>query len=216
MFAVVAAAIASIVPLCVLCILPSCAANTSLATAKQIKFAPSLENDYQLAVSAIEEKADDAKLIAIRLSSFADSETTPSWMYLFYSWNRASAYTVFVVEGEATIGETGNLPFTQSDFEAVPDASNITYDADAAFELLLDTIKKDDELSTCRAYLMTYVEGDDDPTVDAMKWFFSFNDPNDIESISNGEETEDENDSSLTEHIFSVDAQSGEVIECMA
>lgn len=195
--------------------LAACASSPAASTARQMMFSPSLGDDYRAAAAVMEEEADDAKLLAIRSSSCATGATTPSWMYLFYSWDKAQAYTVFVVNGEASLGETGNLPLTPDDFAAVPDVDALAFDADAAYERVLEAIEGEEEFSTCRAYLMTYVKGDDDPTADALKWFFVFNDPDDIGAVGI-EGNQGGNGGSTESLVYAVDAQTGDVVNCGA
>ena len=196
-------------------LLAGCSESKAASSAKQILFDAAFSNDYQAALDEARNKADDAKFIAVRTSSYGYAQSSSSWMYLFYSWTDATAYTVFVVDGVATAGETGNLPFTQDDLNAVPDASELTYDADAAYDLLVKSLEGDSEFLTCRAYLMAYAEGEDDPTADAMKWFFSFNEEADVADLMADKEVESkvDPDASYSPRAFTVDATTGEIEE---
>ena len=126
----------------------------------------------QAALEAAHGKAADAKLLAIRSSSYSSENAPSQWMYLFYSLNRAYAYTVFVSDGQATAADSGPMSISPQDFDAIPDASAITIDADDAWNAIVESMDGDGEICTARVFLMTYVKGDDDPTHDAMKWFF--------------------------------------------
>ena len=80
---------------------------------------------------------------------------------------------------------------------------------------MLEAIEGEEELSTCRAYLMTYVKGDDDPTADALKWFFVFNEPDDIGAVG-VEGNQGVNGGSTESLVYAVDAQTGDVVNCGA
>lgn len=210
---VVGICLAACLTLCAVA-LSGCSQSAAAQSAQKIAFKAACADEYQAALDAVREQADDAKLIAIRTSAYAFEGSTPNWMYLFYSWKHANSYTVFVVDGTATVGETGKLSFTQDDFEAVPDVTGLAYDVDAAYKLLTESIEGDGKLATCRAYLMTFVEGDEDPTADAMKWFFSFNEPDDAADLKEDETTQESGATQdLEPRAFTVDASTGEVTE---
>lgn len=192
--------------------LPGCSSRSVATTsAETISFLPACGDDYQTALAAVHEKADDAKLLAIRTSTYCDSDAASNWMYLFYSWKRASAYTVFMINGEANVADMGGMAYNQTDFDAVPDLEGITYDADAAYEELLKNLEGDERLVTCRSYLMTYIAEDDDPTADSFKWFFSFNE----EDVNDrGSAVTSDNDAPISSpRAFCVDVRTGEVTE---
>ena len=211
----IAAPLALSLAIVLACLLGGCAQQSAAASsAGKLSFAPACADSYQAALAAAQEEASDAKLVAMRTSSYALEGSTPSWMYLFYSWERASSFTVFITGDQASVGASGNLPFTQDDFAAIPDASEIVYDADAAYEELLKAIEGEWQLVTCRAYLMTYAEGDADPTADSLKWFFSFNEADDVaDASSSSAENETSSQTAGEPRAFSVDARTGEVAE---
>lgn len=196
-------------------LLAGCIESKASSSAKQISFNAAFSENYQAALEEARSQADDVKFIAVRTSSYGFAGSSPSWMYLFYSWKDATAYTVFVVDGVATAGETGALSFTQGDLDAVPDISGITYDANAAYELLTESLEGDGELLTCRSYLMAYAEGEEDPTADAMKWFFSFNEEADIEDLAaeSAAESDENSEADRSPRAFTVDAMTGEIEE---
>lgn len=178
-------------------------ASPARTSACALVFSPALGESYEAACAAAAEKADDAKLMAVRSTSFSFADAEPGWMYLFYSWERACAYTVFVAGTTATAGETGNLAITQEEFDALPDAGVLTWDADAAYRQITNVLEGDEEFLTCRAYLMTY----DETSEDALVWFFSFNEADDVASYLGEVEAASP---IAPAQVWAVDAQSGE------
>lgn len=178
-------------------------ASPARASACALAFSPALGESYEAACAAAAEKADDAKLMAVRSTSFSFADAEPGWMYLFYSWERACAYTVFVAGTTATAGETGNLAITQEEFNTLPDAGALAWDADAAYQQITNVLEGDEEFLTCRAYLMTY----DETGEDALVWFFSFNEADDVASYLGEVEAASPIASA---QVWAVDAQSGE------
>ncbi|MEE0706715.1 MAG: hypothetical protein UCH28_10090 [Adlercreutzia sp.] len=178
-------------------------ASPARASACALAFSPALGESYEAACAAAAEKADDAKLMAVRSTSFSFADAEPGWMYLFYSWERASAYTVFVTGTTATAGETGNLAITQEEFDALPAVTALAWDADGAYQQITNVLEGDEEFLTCRAYLMTY----DETSEDALVWFFSFNEADDVASYLGEVEAASP---IAPAQVWAVDAQSGE------
>ncbi|WP_302853176.1 hypothetical protein [uncultured Slackia sp.] len=165
---------------------------------------------YQAALEAAHDKAADAKLLAIRSSSYSSENAPSQWMYLFYSLDRAYAYTVFVSDGQATAADSGPMSISPQDFDAIPDTSKIVIDANDAWNAIVESMDGDGEICTARVFLMTYVKGDDDPTHDAMKWFFSLNEGDNLASLfDNGQDKPD----NTPARLFAVDCANASVEE---
>lgn len=161
------------------CSSPSPAAES----AARIPFDPAFASAYEPAAEAVQLRTDDAKLLAVRSSSFSQAHFAPTWTFLFYSWQRTSAYTVEVSGGEAKVTDNPGLTFAQSSFAEVPDTIEVAMDADEAYALVVDSLKGDGSYMTCRAYLMTYISEDEGSPDDAYAWFFSFNETEDLKQI---------------------------------
>ena len=200
-----------IAKLCAACVLTACvmigvcgcdAGAKAKEAADDIAIQPAMGESYEAALAAVQEKASDAKLLAVRLSAAADSSTAPEWMYLFISHTRVCAYTVFMSEGQATAAEYAQMSFTEDEFNAIPDPSVMQIDADQAYDLVKDTLAPDQVAEDVSIWLMTYVKEDADPTEYAMKWVFSFNE--DIEEDADGNE--------VRPFAYYVDAYTGDVV----
>lgn len=178
--------------------------DPATASARALGFSAALGDSYQAACDAMAEKADDARLMAVRSTSFSSADAKPSWMYLFYSWERACAYTVFVSGTTATAGDTGNLAITEEEFATLPSVDALAWDADTAYDQVLTELEGVGEFLTCRAYLMTYDETGEDELI----WFFSFNDADDVASYLGDVEALGE---VAPAQLWAVDAQSGEI-----
>lgn len=190
--------------------LTACAKQSPAAkSASDMSYAPAFGQDYLIAQEAVNARADDAKLLALQSTDFSMSGSSASWMFLFYSWQRSSAYTVFVADGQATVADVPDASMARSEYEAIPDtAGTVVYDADQAYQLAVDGLKGEDRLITCRAFLMTYVARDEDPTVSANKWYFSFNENQDVRDA-----TVDKTESISEPRLLAVDATTGQVSE---
>ena len=156
---------------------------TAQSSASRITFENALGADYETALAAAVERADDAKLLAVSSETFSQAHFPSSWMFLFYSWKRASAYTVHMTDGQATVTDNPGFSLTQEDFGAIADPAGVDWDCERAYNQAIEQLDDQGEYLTCRAYLMTYVPEDDDPEADALKWFFVFNDEQDLRSI---------------------------------
>ena len=165
---------------------------------------------YQAALEAAHDKAADAKLLAIRSSSYSSEDAPSQWMYLFYSLDRAYAYTVFVSDGQATAADSGPMSISPQDFDAIPDASAITIDANDAWNTIVESMDGNGEICTARIFLMTYVKGDEDPTHDAMKWFFSLNESDNLTSLFDNGQNKPDN---APARLFAVDCANTSVEE---
>ncbi len=96
------------------------------------------------------------------------------------------------------------------DFDAIPDTSKIVIDANDAWNAIVESMDGDGEICTARVFLMTYVKGDDDPTHDAMKWFFSLNEGDNLTSLfDNGQDKPD----NTPARLFAVDCANASVEE---
>ena len=189
--------------------LTGCAAQSAAETsASRIVFEPAFGEGYDAAREAVADRADDAKLLAVTSTTFSQAHFPSSWTYLFYSWQRASAYTVVVEDGRAKVADNPGLALAQTDFDAVPSSASVTWDCDAAYDQVLKQLSGQGEYLTCRAYLMTYIPEDDDPTADAFAWFFSFNENQDLREVYL-----DPNAEIAPAATFSVDAQTGKVAQ---
>lgn len=207
MKAALAVVLAAVVVACAACVLGGCSSNAKATeAADQISIHAALGDSYDAALAAVQEKASDAKLLAVRMSSEASDEGTPEWMYLFISRVRVCAYTVFVSNGEAIAAEYAQMSFAQEEFDAIPDPSAIAVDADKAYELIKENLAADQIPQDVSVWLMTFVKEDPDPTEYAMKWVFSFN-----EAAAQDEESEEGEDAPVP-FAYYVDAYTGDVV----
>lgn len=165
-----------------LCLFAGCASLSPAAeSAQRIVFPPAFKGDYELAWEAARERADDAKLLAVQTTTYSQAGAPSNWTFLFVSRQRASAYTVEIAAGTATVTDNPAVSLSQEDFDAIPTSSAIVFDAEEAFQLVVDQLSGDGKFFTARAYLMTYAVGDEDPSADTYVWFFSMNDPQDFQ-----------------------------------
>lgn len=163
--------------------LTGCAAQSAgAASASRIAFDAAFAKDYETARSAVTERADDAKLLAVTSTTFSQAHFTPSWTFLFYSRRRASAYTVTVENGKASVRDNPGAAITQDDFDAMADPAAIALDCDEAYGQLAASLDGDGEYLTCRASLTTYNPADDAES-NALTWTFSFNEEADLKEI---------------------------------
>lgn len=160
-------------------LLPAFSSCSASNAASAMHIPPALDKaSYGVALAKVQESAPDAVLVAVRLSHDATPGTPAdelSWMYLFGSKEGNSTYTVFPGEDGPLAAAYGSYPLTEEEWAAIPDVSEITIDADAAYQAVIDQYAdRVNDSDTCSAYLMTYIAEDADPTMDAMKWFFDF------------------------------------------
>ncbi|MDR3899932.1 MAG: hypothetical protein Q3X49_02370 [Slackia sp.] len=202
--------VATVAALCLATALCACAGSAAKSSASKISVNEAMGETYQAALEAAHDKAADAKLLAIRSSSYSSEDAPSQWMYLFYSLDRAYAYTVFVSDGQATVADSGPMSISPQDFDAIPDASAIRIDADDAWNTIVESMDGDDEICTARIFLMTYIKGDEDPTHDAMKWFFSLNESDNLASLFGNGQNKPDNTPAL---LFAVDCGSASVEE---
>ncbi len=193
------------------CMLCSCAASPAKESASKISVDEAMGDTYQKALDAAQQKADDVKLLAIRSSSYCSDNEPSTWMYLFYSFDRAYAYTVFVSDGNAMAADSGPMSISPDEFASIPDAANITVDAPDAWKAVASALDGDSKVYTARAFLMTYIKGDDDPMQDAMKWFFSVNENDNLSAFF--ENSEQKQDNSAQARLFAVNCSDASVTE---
>ena len=112
-------------------------------TASAIPVDAAMADSYTAALAAVQERAADAKLVAVRSSGFASADAAARWMYLFVSASRVSAYTVFSIGGDATVADYDEISFTEEQFAAIPDASEASVDADKAYDAAVRQIDGD-------------------------------------------------------------------------
>ena len=179
-----AVGIAAVVAVGGLC---GCAAEPELSPAAQsaskISFEPAFESDYAVAREAVLQKADDAKLLAVRSSTFSQAHLTPDWSFLFYSRQRVSAYTVQVTDGVAKVIDSPGITMLQEEYDAIPDPDLAILDADAAYQQAVSQLDGTGEYATCRASLVT-CDFEDDSSAQAFVWYFAFNEEEDLRDIS--------------------------------
>lgn len=202
--------VAIVAAVCLATALCACANSAAKSSASRISIGEAMGETYQTALEAAHDKAADAKLLAIRSSSYSSENAPSQWMYLFYSLDRAYAYTVFVSDGQATAADSGPMSISPQDFDAIPDTSKIMIDANDAWNAIVESMDGDGEICTARVFLMTYVKGDNDPTHDAMKWFFSLNENDNLASLfDNGQDKSD----NAPARLFTVDCANASVEE---
>lgn len=202
--------VATIAALCLATALCACAGSAAKSSASKISVSKAMGETYQAALEAAHDKAADAKLLAIRSSSYSSEDAPSQWMYLFYSLDRAYAYTVFVSDGQATAADSGPMSISPQDFDAIPDASAITIDANDAWNAIVESMDGNGEICTARIFLMAYVKGDEDPTHDAMKWFFSLNESDNLTSLFDNGQNKPDN---APARLFAVDCANTSVEE---
>lgn len=202
--------VATVAALCLATALCACAGSAAKSSASKISVSKAMGETYQAALEAVHDKAADAKLLAIRSSSYSSEDAPSQWMYLFYSLDRAYAYTVFVSDGQATAADSGPMSISPQDFDAIPDASAITIDANDAWNAIVESMDGNGEICTARIFLMTYVKGDEDPTHDAMKWFFSLNESDNLTSLFDNGQNKPDN---APARLFAVDCANTSVKE---
>ena len=202
--------VATVAALCLATALCACAGSAAKSSASKISVSKAMGETYQAALEAAHDKAADAKLLAIRSSSYSSEDAPSQWMYLVYSLDRAYAYTVFVSDGQATAADSGPMSISPQDFNAIPDASAITIDANDAWNAIVESMDGNGEICTARIFLMTYVKGDEDPTHDAMKWFFSLNESDNLTSLFDNGQNKPDN---APARLFAVDCANTSVEE---
>ena len=202
--------VATVAALCLATALCACVGSAAKNSASKISVSKAMGETYQAALEAAHDKAADAKLLAIRSSSYSSEDAPSQWMYLFYSLDRAYAYTVFVSDGQATAADSGPMSISPQDFDAIPDASAITIDANDAWNAIVESMDGNGEICTARIFLMTYVKGDEDPTHDAMKWFFSLNESDNLTSLFDNGQNKPDN---APARLFAVDCANTSVEE---
>ena len=189
--------------------LTGCAKQSVAAqSAADMSFTAAMSQDYPIAAEAISQRAEDAKLLAIQSTTYAMPGSGTGWTFLFYSWQRASAYTVTVSHGEASVTDMPTVTLSKSDYDAIPQEPSLAIDADQAYQALLADLEGTGKLITCRAFLMTYVVEDSDPTASANIWFFSFNEESDVR-----EAALDKSGEISPQRIIAVDAGTGQVTQ---
>lgn len=193
------------------CGLCSCAGSPAKESASKISVSAALGSTYQTAVDAVRQKADDAKLLAIRSSSYCSDGNPSEWMYLFYSFNKAYAYTAFVSNGEATVADSGPMAISSEEFAAIPDSDAIAVDAPDAWKAVVSALDGEGKIYTTRIFLMTFITEDSDPTQDAMQWFFSVNEGDNLSSFFEGNSMQ--TDDNCQARLFSVNSSDASVKE---
>lgn len=186
--------------------LSACASQSpATSSASRIAFEAAFDTDYEIARDAVAQRAEDAKLLAVSSTDFSQAHFAPGWSFLFYSWQRASAYTVFVADGQATIADNPGLSVSQDDFDAIPKPTSIVWDADAAYGSVIEQLDGQGEYLTCRAYLTFASSDGDGKGQNTFEWVFSLNEEQDLRSIYLDPDAE-----IAPATTFSVDASDGQ------
>lgn len=181
--------------------------SVSEESASYMSYDAAFTQDYTTALQAAQMRAEDVKLLGIRSDDFTLPGSKTSWIFLFYSWDRCSAYTVTVTNGKAKVRDNPGLSMLRSSFDTILDLSQIAYDADDAYAAVLRCVEGTGKLITCRAYIAAYV-GEDEGGVPAGKWVFNFNDPQDVRNAAI-----DKTGEISPQRYFIVDAFTGDVSE---
>lgn len=190
-------------------ILGSCSnASAAVESASRLSFPPAFSEDYLIAQEAISSRADDAKLLAVQSTTYAQAGVPAEWIFLFSSWQRASSYTVTVANGQATVADNPTISLSQEAFDAMPDPKTIALDAEDAWSRVVEQLEDNGRYLTARAYLTVSASENDDPGNEAPAWIFTLNDPNDFRGSFL-----DTSDEIAPLATFAVDAISGEVTE---
>lgn len=207
-----AVAAVSLVMLASLLLLSSCLApSVSRESASHMSYDPAFTQSYVAAQEAVSLKAEDAKLLAIQSDDFTLPGSKTSWVYLFYSWDRSSAYTVTVANGSAKVTDNPGMSLAKTNFEAIPDISDSAFDADAAYRAVTEQLDGTGKLITCRAYIVSYAGESESATMPPCTWVFSFNQAEDVR-----EAALDKTGEISPQRVFAVDAYSCEVSEIAA
>ena len=183
-------------------------ASVSQESASYMSYDAAFAQDYPVALEAARLRAEDVKLIAVKSDDFTLPGSKTSWVFLFFSLDRVSAYTVTVVDGKAKVRDNPGMSMLRSSFESIPDISDMAYDADEAYKAVVRCIEGTGKIITCRAYIAAYVGDDDSGSIPAGKWVFIFNDPQDVRNAAM-----DKTGEISPERCFFVDARTGEVSE---
>ena len=154
-----------------------CASNDAQAAAESIEVGPAINEELeQIDAAVLEEKSDDARLVAIRTVFELEPGDTARWQYVYVSRDQVREYTARFKKDEMVVDSVPQAAsLLASEMESIPDVSEIALDADAAYDKALEALEPGDEVKTLDAYLFTYVSDGSIEKVDAMTWYFVFN-----------------------------------------
>lgn len=171
------------------------------AAAESIVVPPALDEAFDKAYAAVKERAEDAKLVAIRSSSSFSPGFEPEWMYLFVSRTSVCYYTAFIQDGEPVVADYARVSYSEDEMEAIPPALDIVFDANEAYATVVGTLSPDQIPAACSVYLMMYLSEAEGGNDNALKWFFVF------EAMA--DEGEDADKEASADFAYCVDARTG-------
>ena len=128
--------------------------------------------------AAVSGKDPNAVLPSIAMQSFATSDKTPNWTYLYASQKYGKYYVVFNDGEKSTAGIYGDTRGNEDEWQHAADSSNqsinqVTYDADAAYKKVIDEYYDGASNAPYRMALITYdaenVRNADSPQL--MAWY---------------------------------------------
>lgn len=154
-----------------------CASNSARTAAESIEVGPAInEGLEQIDAAMLEEKSDDARLVAIRTVFELEPGDAARWQYVYVSRDQVREYTARFKKDEMVVDSVPQAAsLLASEMEAIPDVSGISLDADAAYAKALEALEPNDEVKTLDAYLLTFVREGTTEEVDPMTWYFVFN-----------------------------------------
>ena len=182
----------------------ACGASEIQSSASEIAPPAALADDCDAALAAVREKADDAKLVAVRSSADASAQEDMTWMYLFASAERAYSYTAFVADGEATAADYATASYAESDMQEIPDPGSIAFDAPEAYAKAVESLTGDGKIAVCSAFMILHDKSDEaDPA--PLVWRFTFNDPESLKEMGIND-----TQGYADRYVIDVDATTGE------
>lgn len=134
------------------------------------------KGSLDLARSALETMAPDAKLLVVQTAEPITETSTPVWAYLFGSPETDTTYMVYVSEGKAMgASEYGSAGLSDEEWQAVPDTSGWEVDSDDAYEKAIAEAGGDTQTSGYFMGLQTYVprSASETDTTRSMTWYIS-------------------------------------------
>lgn len=175
-------------------------------------FVEVLGSRLSVAQAAAAEKAPDAKLLALRMSTDARADVPCAWSYLFCSLEKESTYTVFVEGDRGFPAYYGSYAATQEEWDALPLPEDIAVGPGEALEAALPIAAESpsfDDVESYYLFLLMGIESSVPTELKPMAWYVELNVPTDDElalAAASGAAGK-----GRPEAEIAVDARSGEV-----
>lgn len=183
--------------LALLVVLPGCGDNSSDGGDNGGESKGTAIAGLDIARSALETMAPDAKLLVVQTGEAVTPTGTPVWAYLFGSPETGSTYAVYVSDGNVMgASEYGTAGLQEDEWGNVPGTDDLQVDSDEAYQAALELSGADGEPAAYFMGLQTYVPESmaTTPSVSAFTWYVSF----------------DPGESGASTGTIAVDAKSGE------